>query len=119
MGEVTAAMMAYIGSRLMEGQPVLNFKAGKTNGDLKMDTNRIKLCLLSAIVGASLFAGSATAASQCKGLENSACNTNSACGWVDGYQRKDGRKVKSFCRTSARGKAKPQTKAKAVSKVNN
>jgi hypothetical protein len=84
-----------------------------------MNTSKIKLSLLGALLSASLFAGSATAASQCKGLENVACNTSSACGWVDGYQRKDGRKVKSFCRTSARGKAKTQAKAKVVSKVNN
>jgi len=48
------------------------------------------------------------AASQCKGLENSACNQNASCGWVNGYERKDGRKVKSFCRTS--NKSKPSVK---------
>ncbi|MFT5573425.1 MAG: hypothetical protein ACI9FR_002360 [Cryomorphaceae bacterium] len=86
-----------------------------------MHINKIKLSLLGALLSASLFAGSASAAGQCKGLENAACTSNSACGWVDGYERKDGRKVKSFCRTSSRGKAKAQTQAKAkvVSKVNN
>lgn len=40
----------------------------------------------------------ANAASACKGLDNSACESQSACRWVESYERKDGRKVKGFCR---------------------
>lgn len=46
----------------------------------------------------------AQAASACKGLDNSACGSTNACSWVDGYTRKDGKSVKSFCRTKATNK---------------
>lgn len=46
-------------------------------------------------------------ASECKGLTNETCNANKACGWVEGYTRKDGREVNAFCRTSTKGKEKP------------
>lgn len=58
------------------------------------------------IVAMLLLTVSAQAASQCKGLDNSACDANAACGWVNGYARKDGREVSAFCRTSNKGKAK-------------
>ena len=44
----------------------------------------------------------ASAASQCKGLDNEACDTSSSCSWVAGYERKDGRKVEAFCRAKAK-----------------
>ena len=46
----------------------------------------------------------AHAASACKGLDSGACDGANACSWVDGYTRKDGRSVKSFCRTKATNK---------------
>jgi len=52
----------------------------------------------TGMLGSMLMAGPATAASACKGLDNSECSSNQACGWVEGYARKDGRTVKSFCR---------------------
>jgi len=59
---------------------------------------------VAALVSTMLLASNVIAASQCKGLDNGACSQNNACGWVEGYERKDGRKVKSFCRTKARPK---------------
>ena len=76
-----------------------------------MTTNIIKLSLFSALLSASLVAGSASAASKCKGLENSVCGATTSCGWVNTYERKDGRTVKGFCRTSSRGKSKASTNA--------
>ncbi len=63
-------------------------------------TSKLRRASIIALgLAASLLASNPTvAASACKGLENSACNTNASCGWVEGYQRKDGRSVKSFCR---------------------
>lgn len=75
-----------------------------------MNTNQIKAVFLSGFLISMMLTGSANAASQCKGLENTACNSNNACSWVNEYERKDGRKVKGFCRTSSRGKAKAVTK---------
>ena len=48
-----------------------------------------------------------TQASECKGLANQACSASNACGWVEGYTRKDGREVNAYCRTSTKGKEKP------------
>ena len=60
-----------------------------------------------SLLGLMLAAGPVTAASACKGLDNSACNDNAACGWVEAYERKDGRTVRSFCRTKSVSKKKP------------
>ena len=54
-----------------------------------------------ALVGSVAVSSPVLAASACKGLDNSSCSNNSSCGWVDGYERKDGRKVKAFCRTKS------------------
>ena len=43
-----------------------------------------------------------SAASQCKGLDSNACSTSASCSWVEGYERKDGRKVNAFCRAKAK-----------------
>ena len=66
-----------------------------------------KSFLRTLIVGATLVgslaaSGSVLAASQCKGLDNSACDASASCSWVDAYERKDGRKVNAFCRTKAK-----------------
>lgn len=65
----------------------------------------VKTVSATLLFAALMSAGQANAASQCKGLDNGACTKNNACGWVDGYERKDGRKVKSFCRTTNKTKA--------------
>ena len=68
----------------------------------------LKSVLMSFTLAASLGLanGSVSAASQCKGLDNAACGAQASCGWVDGYKRKDGRAVKSFCRTKAKSQKK-------------
>lgn len=69
--------------------------------------------VVSLTTAAALFATAAsqvTFASDCKGLEANNCAAKSSCSWIDGYTRKDGRKVKSFCR------AKPSSKAKTALK---
>lgn len=55
----------------------------------------------------------AMAASKCKGLSKTSCSTNKSCTWVDGYKRKDGVKVKSFCRSAPGKKATTAAKKKA------
>lgn len=55
-------------------------------------------------------------ASECKGLDNQTCVTNVACGWVESYERKDGRQVKAFCRTSNKGKVKVSSESKQDTK---
>lgn len=108
MGEVNILGFGYINTRPKNGsaQYALNL-----NGNLIMKTKLKSNHSLSTIIhsgivaigliGALIVIGPAAAASACKGLDNSTCNANAACGWVDGYERKDGRSVKSFCRTKS------------------
>jgi len=42
---------------------------------------------------------------QCKGMENAQCMSNTDCSWVQGYERKDGRKVSAFCRSKGTPKS--------------
>lgn len=60
---------------------------------------RFLLKSLSLMAMAILIAGSANAASQCKGLEKPACETNDRCSWVRSYTTKKGTTVSAFCRS--------------------
>lgn len=76
-----------------------------TAGSTVNSTRFIKVGVLASSLLASLIiASSAPAASACKGLDNSACSASISCGWVESYQRKDGRTVKAFCRTNSGAK---------------
>ena len=81
------------------------FRAVKLNG-----------VLISAALGLALAlsSGPANAASQCKGLKNNACSAEASCTWVEGYERKDGRTVNSFCRAKAKAKAPKKTTDKTT-----
>ncbi len=54
-----------------------------------------RLCLSA---GLAFACAAASAASPCKGMEQSACVADGACIWIDGYTRKDGRTVASHCK---------------------
>ena len=84
----------------------------------KVTARSISLATSLATMLVVLLAGAqanAATASQCKGLENSACASDNACSWVESYERKDGIKVNAFCRT----KAKPKSTTSAPSKLDN
>ena len=49
-------------------------------------------------------------AAECKGSSKSSCSTNSSCTWVKGYSKKDGAKVRGYCRS--KGKAGDAKKSK-------
>lgn len=70
-----------------------------------------KLSTTVLIAGGILLSGQANAAVQCKGLDNLACDAQAACGWVQGYERKDGRKVTAFCRAKAQRTAEKDEKS--------
>lgn len=82
---------------------------------MKLSNNIVRSFLLTATVAGACAAGSATAASACKGLDNAACNSGSNCSWVAGYERKDGRKVSAFCRTSSAAKRTAKAKTDKAS----
>jgi hypothetical protein len=48
---------------------------------------------------ALFFVFPVSADSECQGLSESSCKSNSDCTWVSGYSQKDGDKVKSYCRS--------------------
>lgn len=73
---------------------------------MKLTTNNSTIRNSILIAVGLLVSANAIAASQCKGLDNSACDAKAFCGWVQGYERKDGIKVKSFCRTKSTGTKK-------------
>ncbi len=55
--------------------------------------------LAAALLMGFVAANAAVAqAASCKGMSENVCATDSACIWVEGYQRADGRDVKPYCR---------------------
>lgn len=91
-----------------------------TNTKIKTNSIIARSSLVAlSLIGSLLVSGPVSAASACKGLDNSACGNKSSCGWVEGYQRKDGRSVKSFCRTKSVAKksvAKKSVTSKSTAK---
>jgi len=67
----------------------------------------------SSLLGLLFISAQANAASACKGLENNACVSKESCSWIKGYERKDGKTVKPFCRTKPGSKAKASVKTAA------
>lgn len=70
----------------------------------------IQTLLVCSLTFALLFAGNASAASICKGMEKNVCAKNDSCSWVDGYKTKTGTKVKSHCRKKPKKSAKKAVK---------
>ncbi len=55
------------------------------------------------------------AASDCKGLEETACAGNPACTWTKGYTRSDGKAVAAYCKAKTGNKASAETAANPAS----
>jgi hypothetical protein len=51
----------------------------------------------------------AQAASECKGLEQSVCQSHERCSWVNGYKTTKGTEVSSFCRKKPERKKSTQS----------
>ena len=47
---------------------------------------------------------------ECKGSSSGACSSNPACTWVSGYSKKDGSKVRGYCRTKGKSGASASKK---------
>ena len=76
----------------------------------------IKLALFSVVLLVVCFQGSTFAAdSICKGIKKSSCSGKSSCVWVEGYTKKDGAKVKGYCRLKGKSNGKAGN-AKAADK---
>ncbi len=66
---------------------------------------------LSFAIAAMAPSAQALTPSQCKNLTNKACEANTACIWVNGYVRKDGREVRAYCRKAASRKSTKRDEA--------
>lgn len=54
------------------------------------------------------------AASECQGLDQTACGVNPGCSWVSGYVRKDGKDVAAYCKSKGEKKAGEEAPAAPV-----
>jgi len=77
--------------------------------------HQIFVKLLPAVIASLLFLiqGNVYSA-ECKGSSSGACSSNPACTWVSGYSKKDGGKVRGYCR--AKGKSGESLSKKAGKK---
>ena len=78
-----------------------------------MNTKLLRTTLAIMTITFTWLLATPALASSCKGLKSSACSSKSSCSWVEGYTRKDGAKVKSFCRKKPGSK----TTSKAAKKT--
>ncbi len=51
----------------------------------------------------------AQAASECKGLEQTVCESHERCSWVNGYKTSKGKEVSPFCRKKPERKQSNQS----------
>ncbi len=79
-----------------------------------MNLNGFNRIILS-IALVSTVSATANAASQCKGMEASACQQNQDCTWVSSYTTKHGNTVSAYCR-AASGKAKKSVESQQQKK---
>jgi hypothetical protein len=79
-----------------------------------MTINGFNRIFLSFALASSISA-TANAASQCKGMEASACQQNQDCTWISSYTTKHGNTVSAYCR-AASGKAKKAVESKQQKK---
>jgi hypothetical protein len=79
-----------------------------------MNINGFNRAFLSFAL-ASTIPFTANAASQCKGMEASACQESQDCTWVSSYTTKHGNTVSAYCR-AASGKAKKAVESKQQKK---
>ena len=88
---------------------------------MKSRINRAAVLGFSMAFGmVSMLPGASLAESQCKGMEKQACGRNTDCAWVDGYKRKDGKQVSSYCRsTSKKSAPTSSTKKEETEKSSN
>ncbi|AFL72307.1 hypothetical protein [Thiocystis violascens] len=75
-----------------------------------------RITLFSSLLIAPLAWQPANAASACKGMEQTACETNAECRWQAGYTRKDNVQVASHCRALPKKKEAATEPAKTVDK---
>ncbi len=74
--------------------------------------NKLYLIPMSAVL--ALSSQVILAASECKGLDQTACAANTACTWASGYVRKDGKEIAPYCKSKGQKKGAEEGGAPAV-----
>lgn len=69
----------------------------------------IKTRLSLMLAGLVALVPLSAAETQCKQMAQPECMAQSACSWVGGYVRKDGREVSAYCRNAPVKAQKPQS----------
>lgn len=69
---------------------------------------RYSLLALGTALALALPTLSVLAASECKGLDQTACAAMQGCTWVSGYVRKDGKEVAAYCKSKGEKKTTQQ-----------
>jgi hypothetical protein len=64
---------------------------------MNMNKRVLSSCIALSL-SALLVSSPLSAASKCKGLSEKACDKSDSCAWVGEFKRKDGAKVKAYCR---------------------
>lgn len=80
--------------------------------EMKMKQNprsHILVVVLAAAFTAMPLSQSASAASQCKGLDIKACDAQASCTWIKSYQTKKGSTINAYCRTKPVNKSSKET----------
>jgi hypothetical protein len=90
-----------------------NFRRGESIVRMVSWATALGIAVLAAGFAALGAEAESAKASPCKGLEQKACAAKADCSWVPATTRKDGRKVKAYCRL----KAKSSTSAKNAPKT--
>jgi len=75
------------------------------------------IAMLLALSITGPFSTPAAAQSACKGMSKSACESSNSCSYVKAFTRKDGAKVKAFCRAKPGGGAKKSVKKSTTKKT--
>lgn len=79
-----------------------------------MKKKKSGIVTVSVVVGAVALslAGASAWASDCKGLDQAACEAKPECSWNKGYTRKDGVEVSAHCRAGKKSGKDSQKESK-------
>ena len=70
---------------------------------------------LAVWLGLTFTGGTTAFAQACKGMSQSACTSSASCSYVNGFTRKNGARVKAFCRSKPGKRAASRSTAKKAS----
>jgi hypothetical protein len=82
---------------------------------MNMNKRVLSSCIALSL-SALLVSSPLSAASKCKGLSEKTCDKSDSCAWVGEFKRKDGAKVKAYCRAKPKKSSLSATAKKNTTK---